>query len=89
MERLSKRTEQLAMISAHAQQTSGVNSSNRYTFMFQFTRNHEKTFDFAWATWFSTSKCMHAMLWICASKDAMLHIHRGYMQKLAFELVKT
>jgi hypothetical protein len=31
MERLSKRTEQLAMVSAHVQQTSGVNSSNRYS----------------------------------------------------------
>jgi hypothetical protein len=30
MERLSKRTEQLAMVSAHVEQTSGVNSSNRY-----------------------------------------------------------
>jgi hypothetical protein len=31
MERLSKRTEQLAMVSAHAKQTSGANPSNRYT----------------------------------------------------------
>jgi hypothetical protein len=31
MERLYKRTEQLAMVSAHVQQTSGADSSKRYT----------------------------------------------------------